>query len=147
MDKRRVKVTDPLDDGFGYQHTVAIHRMASERHLHVRRCFSPRDQACRLSEASPSSVGKQTGLGIAGAADDDSGAARLLSNHSIGINHSRQRILLKHGVVVEPQIEIVVLADGFGKGPTHAPAPKQVSVAREDGGVRPNVEDGFRCSV
>lgn len=122
--KGGIKVSDPLDDGFRYQHAVPVHRIAGERFLRVRRRLFPRNQPRRLLTAAPSAVGEQPRVGIAGAADNDVGLTPIGGNCPMSLQHPGQCIVIQHGVVVEPQIKVIFLSDRFFKRPSHPAAPK-----------------------
>ena len=73
---------------------------------------------------TPSTVSKHTCLRITGAANNDGGITQSYRGFTIGAEHPCHGILVKIGVVIEPEVKVVVFIDRVLKCPAHATTPE-----------------------
>ena len=129
----------------GIRTRFAVHRLAGPRGaagLHQRP-----SQRTPAGEPDLAAVGELAGVRMPGCPGHDDGRVALLAQFLFGPQQQGEGTLVQRGVVVHPQVVVVVASDGLAEGAPHPPVPVQLPVTAQqpDAGVAPR--DRLRSAV
>lgn len=128
MDKVRIKIAKDTGGIARDQDTIAVKGIALLRPI-------PRRNGCQCQRLQPAGLQFTaiTGLPriVMCRSDDDAGMSALAPDRRIGLDQALQCLRIDERVVVEPQVPIVIAAQGFGPRQPHAAVPVQGTVSFE----------------
>ena len=129
-----VEVAHDAVDVAGHQHDVSV-EVGDFRQRPVGQRY--------FSVSQPPSVGNAGVVGRLRRPDDDCPVALACGSCQQGVQH----VGICKGVIVQPQVEVVVLRPGRFPCGIHAPVPVEVSVALDDSHLRKLLAHSFGRSV
>src|SRR5262245_8196745 len=129
-----IDVADPLDDGARDESDVAVHGVTGTRRVARLDQRGPeRSPAVGVSHAA---IGQLARLWMTRRPRDDDRLFAMLAQLSCRLEEHRQGPVAEDGVVVHPQVVVVVTRDGGREGPPHPPVPVELAVTVQHGDLR-----------